>query len=145
MNKYFAMLILVGVGFFGYFAWKLADKGHLIPSSFGDVSPVHTLPQDSLLSDSTPITLARNPFVPPAKLTVVKPPMIARIKIDSTPPPFQIDAILPGANPVAILRKDANTIVARPGDNVWNARIISISGDAVTVLYKDVTHTLRRK
>ena len=149
MNKYFALMILAGVAIWGNFAWRLAVKGNLIPHSLqNSQEDTRDNSGDSAQSSMVFKAAERNPFALPSRLAIIHAPSVpqkAPAKIDTAPPPFKVDAILPGANPVVILRNGSKTIFAKPGEVVWDAKIISIAGDAVTLQYKDVTQTLRRK
>jgi len=150
MNKWFALFVLLGVAVWLGFAWKLAVRGHLVSMPELGSSEVHADAASTSNTMQSGIPLpTRNPFVPPAKIFPVHIASATATKVqqtprDTTPPPYRLDAVLPGENPVAIIRYGQQTMLVKPGQKAWEAEVISVGKDEVTIRYREQTRVLKR-
>jgi len=64
----------------------------------------------------------------PAPIKVVKPKELPPPKEH---PPITLDAILPGNNPVAILKFHGESAVVSVGQKIWEVTVIAIKNDCV--------------
>ena len=79
----------------------------------------------------------RDPFSLPKQL--MPKPKAAPVKVakpvDSTPPkehpPITLDAVLPGNNPVAILKFNGESAVVSVGQKIWGVTVVAIKNDRV--------------
>ena len=72
-----------------------------------------------------PKALAPKPKPVPSKTAVSKPPEPKQHK------PITLDAILPGRNPVAILKFHGESAVVSVGQKIWDVTVVAIKNDRV--------------
>ncbi|MFA6836746.1 MAG: hypothetical protein WCR04_10150 [Fibrobacteraceae bacterium] len=152
MNKLIVLLVALVLLFWGVFIYRLTlhvpiDKGMgaeldaSAPSSASDISKWF-VPDFKLPSN------VRDPFRLPQALRVspktAPPKIIEAASSASMPrPDITLDAILPGDNPVAILKHHGESSVVRVGDEVWGVRVVSITAASVTLGYSGGSFELR--
>lgn len=152
MNKLIIVLVALVLLFWGVFIYRLTfrmpfDKQigteleESSASSASDFSKWFT--PDFKLPDNV-----RDPFRLPQALRV-SPKTASHKKAEvsssaSVPrPDVSLDAILPGDNPVAILKHHGESSVVRVGDEVWGVRVVSITSASVTLGYSGGSFELK--
>ena len=143
MNKYILSIVILGVAFWGTFVAKLI---HRIPAEQALVenTSLTSLPtlddlQKWIHPQPLPSQSLRDPFRPASISTPkTRKSFVAKNTAEESKPFEQpkigIDAILPGDNPVAILRHHGETAIVRVGQSVWNVTVQSVSQNSVTLL-----------
>lgn len=145
MNKLLVFMISLTLLLWGAFLWKLADRvdSGKVPESVEVNVPNANLDMRSLLAllepQKGPVQGLRDPFGLPKQFAPA--PKAARSagkkSVDpSNPSPvalpsITLDAILPGANPVAILKYRGESAVVSVGQEAWGATVIRIREDSV--------------
>lgn len=142
MSKFIMAALILGFLFWGLFVAKLIER---IPADKQLASSVKesSLPslddlQKWMLPQPLPPQGLRDPFrpvtsnAPPSRKSPVAPPAPEAVK-PMARPDIGIDAILPGDNPVAILRHNGETSIVRVGQVVWNVSIQAIGSNTVTL------------
>ena len=85
----------------------------------------------------------RDPFgLPKSLLPKPKPAPVKVAKLKELPPPKEhppitLDAILPGNNPVAILKFRGESAVVSVGQKIWEVTVVAIKNDRV-ILKDDI-------
>jgi type IV secretory pathway VirB10-like protein len=148
MNKFIALVVAVTLLFWGALLYKLTgNQDSPTQEQASSLEVGKDLNFNDLLDRLKHQTLdtkgIRNPFEQPAApkpvVKVVKE--VARDTVVEKPKPVKpkpritLDAILPGDNPVAILKHNGESAVVSVGQDIWNVHIESISADKVTIAY----------
>ncbi|SHH87649.1 hypothetical protein SAMN05720766_1326 [Fibrobacter sp. UWH9] len=170
MNKFLVLLVTTTVLVWGVFLFKMSDKvdsqkssemsmwEELSGKSAQDIET--RLDFKSLLSrlipQDMPADSLRDPFKqpvsilpPPPKPRVVKvaEPVAAPVTVAAPPPPkppsITLDAILPGDNPVAIIKFRGESAVVSVGQEIWNVVVQSIESNRVVLQYAGGTFEIR--
>jgi len=145
MNKLLVFMVSLTLLLWGAFLWKLADRvdSGKVPESVEVNIPNANLDMRSLLAllepQKGPVEGLRDPFRLPKQFAPA--PKVVRLagkkNVDpSNPSPvalpsITLDAILPGANPVAILKYRGESAVVSVGQEAWGATVIRIREDSV--------------
>lgn len=155
MNKFVITMAAMALLFWGFFVKKLLTRIPKSTESSASAEATTSLPSlEELAQWMAPQPLPpknlRDPFRPvglpalapkkvavPAKAEAVAAPPALR-------PDITVDAILPGDNPVAILRHNGETAVVRMGQAVWGATVQAIGANTVTILSGGGTFELRK-
>lgn len=171
MNKFLVLLVTVTLMIWGVFLFKMSDKvdsqkGQSESGLFEDLSGKTPLDIEtrldfkSLLSrlnpQEMPADSLRDPFKlpvsmlpPPPKPRVVKvaEPVAAPVTVAAPPSPkppsITLDAILPGDNPVAIIKFRGESAVVSVGQEIWNVVVESIEANRVVLQYAGGTFEIR--
>lgn len=154
MNKLIVFMVSLTLLLWGMFLWKMSDKvasrkdseiekSEQVASANLDMQGVLSLlePQEMLTAD------ARNPFLLPKRFTQV-PKLVKReqnipVKEESLPAPavshpaIMLDAVLPGDNPVAILKFRGESAVVKVGQEIWGVTVSAIKNDGV-ILHDEI-------
>lgn len=170
MNKFLVLLVTATILLWGVFLFKMSDKVDA-QNSKGESSLFDELsgkaPQDvekrldfkSLLSrlnpQEMPASDLRDPFrlpasmmPPPPKPRMIKDAGPAPIPEVAAPPPpkppsIGLDAILPGDNPVAIIKYRGESAVVSVGQEIWNVTVVAIEPDRVVLRFTGGTFEIR--
>lgn len=145
MNKLLVFMVSLTLLLWGAFLWKLADRvdSGKVPESVEVNIPNANLDMRSLLAllepQKGPVEGLRDPFGLPKQFApapkVVR--QASKKNADSSDlllaalPPITLDAILPGAKPVAILKCRGESAVVSVGQEVWGATVVRIREDSV--------------
>ena len=89
-----------------------------------------------LLPQEISIEKLRDPFVLPKQLMPKPKPVPSKTAVSKPPEPKQhkpitLDAILPGRNPVAILKLQGESAVVSVGQKIWDVTVVAIKNDRV--------------
>ncbi|MCQ2090730.1 MAG: hypothetical protein MJY93_10865 [Fibrobacter sp.] len=169
MNKFLVFLVTTTVLVWGIFLFKMSDKvdsrksgeqsmwEELSGKSTQDIET--RLDFKSLLSrlnpQDMPADSLRDPFKlpasmlpPPPRPRVVKAAEpVAPVTVAAPPPPkppsITLDAILPGDNPVAIIKFRGESAVVSVGQEIWNVVVESIETNRVVLQYAGGTFEIR--
>lgn len=152
MNKLLLGMILFAVAFWGLFVAKLIQR---IPTGSGQSSMEEAtqLPSlDDLAGWMKPQPLPPKDLRDPFRLTSLPTAKSATKAVAAMQPPskptekpaIEIDAILPGDNPVAILRHKGETAVVRVGQSVWGVTVHAVGPDRVTIQYEGALFELQK-
>lgn len=157
MNKLLMFMVTFTLLLWGSFLWEMADKVHeikAVPNEkiFSDSD--RTIDFKSLLQRLSPQAMPtkdlRDPFELPKIFTPV--PKYPRTnnrgdKKSATEPNFipevTLDAILPGDNPVAILKYHGESSVASVGQTIWGVTVVGISQSEVTLRFDGKTFKIK--
>lgn len=146
MNKLLVFMVSLTLLLWGAFLWKLADRvdSGKVPESVEVNIPNANLDMRSLLAllepQKGPVEGLRDPFRLPKQFAPA--PKVVRQggkknvdSPDASPavalPSITLDAILPGAKPVAILKYRGESAVVSVGQEVWGATVVRIHEDSV--------------
>lgn len=170
MNKFLVLLVTVTLMIWGVFLFKMSDKvdsqkssemsmwEELSGKSAQDIET--RLDFKSLLSrlnpQEMPADSLRDPFKLPASI-LPPPPKPRVVKVASAPveapvavappppkpPSITLDAILPGDNPVAIIKFRGESAVVSVGQEIWNVVVQSIESNRVVLQYAGGTFEIR--
>ena len=142
MNKIIIIMVLLGFAFWGTFVSKLINRIPSEKTMAAEAPPANLPTLDDLQKWIRPQPLPppglRDPFCPannPAPASR-KPSPGNAVKVAPNPierPNIGIDAILPGDNPVAILRHNGETAIVRVGQTVWNVSVLAVGSSSVTL------------
>ncbi len=149
MNKFLVLLVTVTILFWGIFLARLTGQTGTDKGDSATDTVEKELDFQGLLESIKPQVLAvdslRNPFELPEAFAVKATPKVSReIARDTTKeekpivpvPKIILDAILPGDNPVAILKHDGESAVVSVGQDIWGVTVKSIEADKVTITYE---------
>jgi hypothetical protein len=149
MNKFLILLVTITILFWGIFLARLTGQTGADKSGPATDTVEKELDFKGLLESIKPQVLAvdslRNPFELPAAFAVKASPKISREIVrdtvkDDKPvvpvPKIILDAILPGDNPVAILKHNGESAVVSVGQEIWGVTVKSIEADKVTIAYE---------
>ena len=145
MNKLLVFMISLTLLLWGAFLWKLADRvdSGKVPESVEVNVPNANLDMRSLLAllepQKGPVQGLRDPFGLPKQFAPAPKAARSAGKKSVAPsnpspvalPSITLDAILPGANPVAILKYRGESAVVSVGQEAWGATVIRIREDSV--------------
>ncbi|MCQ2124837.1 MAG: hypothetical protein MJZ25_11685 [Fibrobacter sp.] len=170
MNKFLVLLVTVTLMIWGVFLFKMSDKvdsqkGQSESGLFEDLSGKTPLDIEtrldfkSLLSRLNPQEMPENDLRDPFKVptSILPPPKPRVVKVASAPveapvavappppkpPSITLDAILPGDNPVAIIKFRGESAVVSVGQEIWNVVVQSIESNRVVLQYAGGTFEIR--
>lgn len=157
MNKLIVFMVTLTLLLWGIFLWKMSDNVNsgkaqttekveqTTPSNF-DMQGMLSL----LEPQKKPATDLRDPFHTPKRFAPApKPqPRVVKAKVDTvqkTPqqPLITLDAILPGDNPVAIIKYHGETAVVSVGQKIWDVVITAIETNRVVIRYAGGTFEIK--
>ena len=149
MNKFLILLVTITILFWGIFLARLTGQTGADKSGPATGTVEKELDFKGLLESIKPQVLdvdsLRNPSELPPTFAVKAPPKISREIVrdtvkDDKPvvpvPKIILDAILPGDNPVAILKHNGESAVVSVGQEIWGVTVKSIEADKVTIAYE---------
>lgn len=154
MNKLLVFMVSLTLLLWGAFLWKMADRVDAGKNSGTEVVnnvPNANLDMRGLLArlepQPAPATDLRDPFRLPKQFA--PPPRVARPVVKNTSndqtapapvktPAIELDAILPGANPVAILKYRGESAVVSVGQDAWGATVVRIRDNSVTLRVENI-------
>lgn len=156
MNKFIVLLVTATMLVWGVFLYRMADNVNGKKDSSSEVSEVRTLDFKSLLKNLNAQTKmdrgSRDPFALPqsyapkvqASVKNVKKDVVTEEPARKAPPPsITLDAILPGSNPVAILKFRGESAVVSIGQEIWGVTVKKIDATSVTLVYENGEFTLK--
>lgn len=156
MNKFIVLLVTATMLVWGVFLYRMADNVNGKKDSSSEVSEIRTLDFKSLLKNlDAQIKMdrgARDPFALPQSYAPKTPAPIKSVKKDfvteepvrrAPPPSITLDAILPGSNPVAILKFRGESAVVSIGQEIWGVTVKKIDASSVTLVYENGEFTLK--
>ncbi len=158
MNKFIVLLVTATMLVWGVFLYRMADNVNGNKGSGSEVAEVRTLDFKSLLKNLDAQTKiergSRDPFALPQSYAPKAPAPVRAVKKEDVvvapvepvrkapPPSITLDAILPGSNPVAILKFRGESAVVSVGQDIWGVTVKEIDATSVTLVYKDGEFTL---
>ncbi|OWV10260.1 hypothetical protein B7992_11490 [Fibrobacter sp. UWH1] len=172
MNKFLVFLVSTTILIWGVFLFKMSDKvdGQQRSGLWAvyegnpqvESQDIETrLDFKSLLARLKPQLMpsgsARDPFCIPASLfpVVAKPRVVTAKTVEvpdsllvgpkpkPKPPSITLDAVLPGDNPVAIIKFRGESSVVRVGQEIWDVVVESIRPDGVELRFGEDIFTIR--
>ena len=167
MNKFLVLLVCATVLVWGVFLFKMSDKVNsgknanevsMMGELSGDVPrDIETrLDFKGLLSrlklQEMPDTNIRNPFDLPEGVFAPSPKARAGARLAKSPsdsessqarPAIVLDAVLPGENPVAILKFRGESAVVCVGQKIWDVAVVAIEPERVLLRYGGSTFEIR--
>lgn len=149
MNRYLALFLVLGIGFWAVFAYRIAWNGKLIGSHAQSVQPsqVEPLPISGGVVADSQLKHLRNPFAMPQVSHSVKnrrEHLVKPVEVAKDPLPYTLDAILPGDTPLAILRRGSSTVIAGLGQKAWDATVLHVDAEMVRLEYHGSEYELRK-
>ena len=149
MNKFLVLMVSFTLLLWGAFLWKMSDKVNpdsstIIGKEFSDNE--RNLDFKGLLVRLEPQPLPAENLRDPFKLPKIYAPapkaVRPRVQTDVVPvleqrafPAITLDAILPGDNPVAILKYHGESAVVSVGQEIWGVTVELISQEGVTLRF----------
>lgn len=147
MNKLIVLLVTITVLFWGIFLSRLTEqtgdgKGNTPNAVEKEIDFGGLL--ESVKPQALDVQGLRNPFELPAALAAKPAPKVVKevvrdtVKEEKPAPPkpkITLDAILPGDNPVAILKHNGESAVVSVGQEIWGVTVKHIDPDKVTIAY----------
>ncbi|SMP46398.1 hypothetical protein [Fibrobacter sp. UWB10] len=158
MNKLIVFMVSLTLLLWGMFLWKMSNNVNAGKSpNTENVEQVTAAGFDmqgmlSLLEpQKKPAADLRDPFLTPKRFAPApKPqPRVVKPKVDTvvqqTPqqPLITLDAILPGDNPVAIIKYHGETAVVSVGQKIWDVVITAIETNRVVIRYAGGTFEIK--
>ena len=159
MNKFIVILVAGTMLVWGVFLYRMSENVNGGKAANAEVAEVHTLDFKSLLKNLEPQSKAekgtRDTFALPLSYAPKAPALLKIARKDDSsakpsealhkvpPPSITLDAILPGSNPVAILKFRGESSVVSVGQQIWGVTVKSIDASSVTLVYSDGEFTLR--
>lgn len=157
MNKFIVLLVTATMLVWGVFLYRMADNVNGNKGTGSEVAEVRTLDFKSLLKNLNAQTKmdrgARDPFALPQSYAPKVQASVKNVKKENhaviedavrkaPPPSITLDAILPGSNPVAILKFRGESAVVSVGQEIWGVTVKTIDAASVTLVYSDGEFTL---
>jgi hypothetical protein len=147
VNKLLVFMVSATLLLWGAFLWKMSDKvdgGKTVEEVEVKGNPDEALDMRGLLARLKPQEMPsnglRDPFGLPKQYVVV-PKVPRRVQkpsgepqdkaIPVKHPAIALDAVLPGDNPVAILKFRGESAVVSVGQEVWGVVVAAIKGEKV--------------
>lgn len=149
MNRYLALFLVLGIGFWAVFAYRIALNGKLIGNHTQSIkaSPAELMPNSKAAVSDSQLKNLRNPFFMPKTANTLKTRVVKSvnpIQAAKAPLPYTLDAILPGDKPLAILRNGSATVIAGPGQKAWDATVVKVESSLVQLEFRGSEYELRK-